>query len=185
MVARRSQAGDSKFSAYESTHALVEQECPLCCCMGTESRALTCSRSPGRSLPPSLCSCRTCRGSAVVSSRAGRLGLPTLPQRSPTCWTWSDSSVRHSLRTRWAVRSLRSLPSVCRSASGRSCSSVRLSIRSDAPRGASYSTGCVMQRGNRGRCSRARLATMPASASARSWRPHGRRWPTGSRSACR
>jgi hypothetical protein len=172
-------------SGYASMHARVEKEGPLCFCTGTGSPAPTCSRSRGCSLPRSRFSCRTCRGSAAVSSRPPHSASPTLPRRSLTCWTRPTSSVPRSLRIRWAARSLRSSPSVGQGASGRSSSSVRLSIRSDAPRAASYSTGYVMQHGNRGRCSPAPLATTFALASQRSWRPHGRLSPTGSRSACR
>ena len=181
----RSRADGWRYSASTSTRVWVGKARPLCWYTGTGSRADTCSRSRSRSHPPSLCSHRTCLGTGVVSGRAPRSALLTLPPRSPGGWTPPDFGVRHSSRTRWAVRSSPNSLCASRGAWGRWCSSVRRSIRSDAQPATSCSAGCVMQRGNRRHCSRSPHATMPCSAPVRSWRPLGLRSPTGSSSACR
>jgi len=183
--AGRLRAGGSTYSASASTRGRVGKGQPWCSYMGTGSRARTCFRSRGLSRRPSLCSHRTCRATAEVSSPATRSALRILPLRSPGGWTRPGSSVRRSWRTRWAVRSSPSSPYTYRGASGRWCSSVRRSIRSGAQPVTSSSAACAMQRGNHGRCSGSPYAMTRLSVSARFWRPPGRRSPTGSSGAYR
>ena len=181
----RLRAGGWKSSASLVTRASVGKDRPLCLYTGTGSRAGTCSRSLGRSPHPALCSHRTCLATGVVSGRTSRSALPISPPRSPAGWTRPASSVQLSSRTRWAVRSSPNSLYGCRGVWVRWCSSVRPSILSGAQRATSCSAGCEMQHGNRGPCSRSPHATTALSASVRSWRPLGRRSPTGSSTAYR
>ena len=111
----------------------VEKGRPWCSCMGTGSRAHTCSRSRSRSRRPSPCSHRTCLAMGVVSGPAPHSVSWILPQRSPDASTRPVSNVQRSWRTRWAARSSPSSPCTCRAAWDHWCSSGRRSILSGAP----------------------------------------------------